>query len=193
MGGYSSTRWGRVITRQETDPLPRLDVRWLRTVGALQPRAVTQPQWTSRGVTTATVQIVMSADGQTITLSYQARQQGEPWTWVKESVALETTPCTYGGERVWFQCPGCGRRRAVLYAVRGAFRCRICHNLAYSSTREDPYERSLRRCAELRRRIGGGYGQPSWEIPPKPEGMTYRAYMRVVRRLIAQINWQCGV
>ncbi len=193
MGGYSSTRWGRVITRQETDPLPRLDVRWLRTVGALQPHAVTQPLWTARGVTTATLEIVMSADGYTLTLAYQTRGLGGAWTKVEEAVALEATPCTYGGERMWFQCPGCGSRRAVLFALWGAFRCRICHDLAYSSAREDPYERSLRRCAELRRRISGAFGQPSWEIPPKPDGMTYRAYRKVVCRLIREINRQCDM
>jgi len=193
MGGYSSTRWGSVITRQETDPLPSLDIRWLRKSGALEPTAVTHPQWTTRGETTCMIQTAMSADGHTLTLTYRTRSLGQAWTGLEEAISLDATPCTYGGERVWFRCPGCGGRRAVLYALRGAFRCRGCHHLAYSSTREDPYERSLRRGAELRRKIGGEFGQPSWAIPPKPEGMTQRAYLRVVRRLIREITWQSGV
>jgi len=139
-------------------------------------------------VVTCTIQTIMSPNGQTLTLRYRTRGLGEAWTSVEEAVSLETTPCTYGGERWWFRCPGCGSRRAVLYCLGGLFRCRKCHDLAHSSTREDPYERSLLRCAELRRKIGGGFGQPSWEIPPKPEGMTQRACLRVVRRLIMEIT-----
>jgi hypothetical protein len=62
--------------------------------------------------------------------------------------------------------------------------------LAYTSTREDAHERSIRRCAELRRKIGGGHGQPVWMIPDKPDDMTYRAYWRVVRQLTREINRQ---
>ncbi len=49
-------------------------------------------------------------------------------------------------------------------------------------------ERSIRRCAELRRKIGGGHGQPVWTIPDKPDGMTGRAYWRIVQRLTREIR-----
>src|SRR5687768_16833734 len=32
-----------------------------------------------------------------------------------EVVLLEGTACTFGGERLWFRCPECGSRRAVVY------------------------------------------------------------------------------
>lgn len=188
MGGYFSTRWTSERTRQDTDSLLNLDIRWLRKAGALTPGAIAYPTWTCRGEPSGNIVTIMSHDGATITLSYRARSPGEEWQPVEEAVSLDTTPCTYGGERPWFLCPGCGSRRAVLFSVGGRFRCRACHDLAYSSTREDAMGRSIRRCAELRRKIGGGHGQPVWTIPEKPDGMTGHAYWRVVDQLMREIG-----
>lgn len=60
--------------------------------------------------------------------------------------------------------------------------------IAYSSTREDAHERAIRRCAELRCKLGGSFGQPMWTIPPKPDGMTYRRYWRIANQLMREIN-----
>lgn len=188
MGGYFSTRWSSARTRQDTDPLLSLDIRWLRKLGALTPGAIASPTWTCRGEPSGDIVTIMSHDGATITLNYRTRSPGEEWHSIKEVVWLDTTPCNYGGGRSWFLCPGCGSRRAVLFSVGGRFRCRGCHDLAYSSTREDAMERSIRRCAELRRKIGGGHEQPVWTIPGKPDGMTNRAYWRVVQRLTREIR-----
>ena len=55
-----------------------------------------------------------------------------------QKIVLVRTPCHYGGWRYWFQCPRprngmtCGRRYGVLYAYKGVFGCRICHNMTYS-------------------------------------------------------------
>ena len=97
-----------VITRQTTDLLPSLDIHWLRKVGALHPGAVIQPQWTTHGVTTATIRTVMSANGRYLTLMYHKQGLEETWTKVEEAIPLESTLCAFGGERLWFQCRGCG-------------------------------------------------------------------------------------
>ncbi|MEE8241714.1 MAG: hypothetical protein V3R16_10635 [Nitrospirales bacterium] len=62
-------------------------------------------------------------------------------------IALEPTPCNFGGHRWWFGCPGlhtaaghCGRRCGTLYFPpdSGVFACRTCHGLSYQSqTRRD--------------------------------------------------------
>src|SRR5665811_2519080 len=145
MGGYCSTRWNFERTRQHTDPLLSLDVRWLKRVGALQPGAVAFPSWTFRGEPSGHIVTRMHRDGDRLTLDYKIRAPGETsWTPHKESVWLDTTPCHFGGDRVWFTCPGCHGRRAVLFSVGGLFRCRSCHDLAYTSTREDAMARSYR-------------------------------------------------
>ena len=85
-------------------------------------------------------------------------------------VWLDRTGCHFGGERVWFLRPGCWSRRAVLYGVAGRFRCRACHGIAYSSTRESFTDRAYRRSQGARKKLGPGVG-PLWLAPRKPKGM----------------------
>ena len=163
-----------------------LDVRWLARQGYLAPdtSGVYAVAW-SRGDRPAGDILVRSdADrpGELV-LDYRTRRyEGEPWAPVRENIPLDRTPCPYGGDRVWFRCPGCFGRRAVLYAVGGRFRCRACHDLAYSSTREGEADRHRRRADELRRRIGCKPG--IFSVPRKPKGMHRRTY----ERLVAEIN-----
>jgi hypothetical protein len=66
-------------------------------------------------------------------------------------VSTTSTPCNFGGKRLWFACPGlyrqlygdryykgCGRLCTALYLPdgAGAFACRECHGLTYRSTQE---------------------------------------------------------
>lgn len=50
---------------------------------------------------------------------------------------LATTPCTYGGERWWLECPRCNRRVTKLYKENDNFECRTCLGLEYSSHRRN--------------------------------------------------------
>jgi len=63
-----------------------------------------------------------------------------------QEIALAFTPCRFGGRRVWFLCPSCGRRVGKVYLpcsmynrlsqrVTG-FRCRFCYGLTYEQRRE---------------------------------------------------------
>ncbi len=73
-------------------------------------------------------------------LTYTATHFSEK-TNCEYSVALDTTPCNYGGLRWWFLCPllrngrPCQRRCRFLYLPFGAdyFGCRECYDLAYES------------------------------------------------------------
>jgi len=187
MGGYLSTRWNWTPTRQETDPLFWLDIRRLKRWGALDPGAESYTTWTSRGEPSGDIMTRMSVDGRCLTLVYSVQKSGPDWQSVNDPVGLEWTPWHYGGERPWFRCPGCNSRRAVLYSKNARFRCRACHNLAYSSTREDPHERSIRRCGKLRQKLGGSFNQPIWTIPDKPAGMAWRRYHRLTDQLLMEI------
>jgi len=186
VGGYFSTRWARERTRQDTDPRLSLDIRWLRRIGALAPGALAFPSWTCRGEPSGSIVTMMNAAGDTLTLAYTVtdRVTGAKES-IRDPIALESTPCHYGGERVWFCCPGCGSRRAVLFSVGGRFRCRACHDLAYTSTREDAFERKTRKCARIRKKLGetSSYGVPWETLPPKPPRMHRRTYWRLLREL----------
>jgi hypothetical protein len=154
MGNCFSTRRGTTIVRQDTDPLPKLDVRWLHRIGALKSDAVTHPSWFRSeepvGSIFATVDPVSP---NVLLLKYQMQHSGGDWHLIHEQIPLTTTPCTFGGERIWFRCPGCHGRRAVLFFFGARFRCRKCHDLAYTSTRKSEWERSIRHVAKLRARI----------------------------------------
>jgi hypothetical protein len=120
-----------------------------------------------------------------LALAYRTRAgAGEPWEPVRDRVPLAHTPCRYGGERVWFRCPGCLSRRAVLYNAGGLFRCRACHDLAYSSTREGAFARNRRRADALRRRLGGEPGP--FSVPGRPKGMHRRTYDRLLAEIEAR-------
>ena len=185
MGGYGSGRWGWRRTKGTTDPVLRLDLRYLARRGLIAPGVVGSllVAW-SRGDQPAgdvLVRYVVGRPGKVV-LEYRVRRHdGGAWEPVREPVALERTPCPFGGSRPWFLCPGCRNRRAVLYGADGRFRCSACHGLAYSSTREGPCERNRRRAAGLRRRLG--YTPGAFSVPSKPPGMHRRTYERIVAEI----------
>ena len=132
MGGPGSSRWGMRVTRMTTDGLPRLDVRTLARVGALEPGVTSTVMWdTGTSVTTS----VPADEPGWLVLEFDVIDRRGGRRSVAERLPLLTTPGTTGGVRDWFGCPACGGRYAVLYALGGRFRCRVCHRLAYASTR----------------------------------------------------------
>ncbi|MGH2604785.1 MAG: hypothetical protein ACRDJ9_36005, partial [Dehalococcoidia bacterium] len=73
---------------------------------------------------------------------------------------------------------------AVLYSVGGHFRCRGCHDLAYSSTRESASDRTRRKADKVRKRLGvEGKGRGFGPIP-KPPRMHWRTHRRLVGELL---------
>lgn len=135
MGGYGSSRWGMTLTRMTTAGLLRLDVCALARAGGLVPGKSATVTWD--GAASITTEVPFDAPD-VVTLAYSVRTSTESRVSINEQIPVLTTPCTFGGTRVWFACPGCGTRRAVLYALGGLFRCRTCHHIAHASTRTNP-------------------------------------------------------
>lgn len=104
-------------------------------------------------------------------------------------VSIGSIPCSFGGSRPFFCCPGlssccpCNRRITKLYLRNGEFRCRYCHGLHYRSQSEDRIDRSRRRADGVRRRLICREGSYSL-FPSKPKGMWRRTYSRLIGRLI---------
>ena len=132
MGGHGSSRWGMTVTRTTTEGLPRLDVRALAWAGALEPVTTATVTW-GQDVSVSTE--VPAAGADVVIVRYRARRVHSHWLDLEEVVPISRSACTVGGTRVWWTCPGCGNRRAVLYGFRARFACRVCHRLAYASTR----------------------------------------------------------
>jgi hypothetical protein len=78
-------------------------------------------------------------------------------------VSIERTACNYGGSRLWFLCPRCGDRRAVLYGDgQSAFGCRRCMNLHYTCETEDTFDRRERKRRKLETKLNDSGGKPKW-------------------------------
>jgi hypothetical protein len=116
-----------------------------------------------------------------VRLSYTLTPRGGKAQDVEGFVAVEWTPCRYGGRRPWWLCPDCGRRCGVLHCAGGRFRCRLCLGLAYQSQVEKPMERAIRVGWKLRDRLGarsrGDLG--------RPRGMHLSTYERLLERIEA--------
>jgi hypothetical protein len=150
----------------------------LRRYGLLQPGSRGSLHWSRAGRETGSVGVVASQD--TVTLIYRVQDHGaDTWTDTIEVVGLLRTPQHFGGERLWFACPGCGRRCAVLYGGR-RFLCRRCVAMPYASQNEAVQSRLVRRAQAIRKRVGGSeYANLSLDFPPKPKRMHWKTYSRL--------------
>ena len=133
LGGYGSSRWGTTVTRVSTEGLLQLDVRALAREGSLRSGTSATVTWSDGASITA--EVPPEHPG-TVTMECSVGSGNGLWLSIREDVALVMTSCTLGGTMVWFRCPGCSSRCAILYALEGLFQCRRCHRLTYASTRE---------------------------------------------------------
>ena len=118
-----------------------------------------------------------------MTLKYRSRSYAEDWIDVEQRVAIEWTPCRFGGERPWFVCSVaangayCGREVTKLYGAGRLFACRHCYQLAYASQQEPARLRALKKSQKIRMRLGGSSNMLV-DFPEKPKGMHWRTYER---------------
>ena len=148
----------------------QLDVRWLHRHGYLDHWS----QWVtwSRGERqTGSVGVRLVDD--CLVVEYCCRQRGTgAWEDIRQVIALDWTPCHYGGQRPWFRCPGCQRRVAVLCGYGRFFLCRHCYRLPYTSQSETRLNRLSRKLRKLQDRVGDQYAR-------KPKGMHWHTWERL--------------
>ena len=94
-------------------------------------------------------------------------------------VWIERTPCYYGGCRVWFRCPRCEHRCAVLYGLAsdGRFGCRQCMRLGDASEAESRIDRMNRKSHELEAMLTEDGQKPKW--------MRWKTFDRICEQLEA--------
>lgn len=150
-----------------------LDVRWMRRHGYLVPGARGIIGQSLNGRPDGQCHIVHGGAGFDVTIG--GRRQ---W------IGLDYTPQPFGGQRAWFECPGCGERCGVLYAPRAAgsrFACRPCWGVAYQSQRESPRYRPMLRARKIRQQLGGSASMLD-PFPARPYGMHQATYDRLRAR-----------
>lgn len=126
-------------------------------------------QWTDSDTGKVESSIGVDVSYGVITLIYAANGQ-----LYRNAVSVMTTPCTFGGERVWFSCPRCRQRCAKLFLRWGHFRCRSCNRIAYPSQSEDVIGRLWRAQSKIEARLG--------PRRTKPKHMRLKTFERLVDR-----------
>lgn len=119
-----------------------------------------------RGVLTAGSSINMAwTRGDEIVLRTMIFIEQDHLEMVGGNIYFDRTPCTYGGERVWFFCPKCDRRCAVLYG--NDFVCKHCIDIRYyASQAEDDIARAKRKFEKFKKKAFGNanpYIKPAWQ------------------------------
>jgi hypothetical protein len=203
MGGSGS---GRPGWRRKAESCLRLDIRKLARDGVLRPGALTSWQWSNSDgepcgaiqmragleypeAARATVGAAPWCPGLADHVRLIYARDGEPFDY---AVWLERTPQHYGGHRLWWLCPRCGQRRAVLYGVAssdGRFGCigrhpnrpeHRCMNLAYSTEAEDRTGRLWRKQRKLEARVNENRTGTRYV---KPKGMHWRTFNALCDRI----------
>jgi len=188
MGGYGSGSWSRWNSKSTTESQHRIDIRWLKKQGYLQPGNFGSLSWSRRNKETGSIGFRMEADR--MVLKYRHRLHNGEWEKVEQTVSFDRTPCNYGGHRTWFLCPRCWKRVAVLYGSGKYFFCRHCCDLTYASQQESKPYRLLRKARKIRERMGGSTNL-SDSFPDKPKNMHWKTYWRLLDRAehASTVSW----
>src|SRR5687767_12247745 len=145
MGGLGSGR--RPSFPTALGDFHAVDIRYLRRHGLLEPGHWGSLRWSRCGREAGSIRFAVCED--TVTLAYRVRDGGTgEWADITEIVRLLRTAQPFGGERLWFACPRCSGRCAVLYGGRRFF-CRHCVGVPYASQNEAAHERLLRRAQDM--------------------------------------------
>lgn len=109
-------------------------------------------------------------------IQYKYRRSCEgDWSTVTEFIPLQFSACRYGGSRLWFICPKCGKKVAIIY-VDTVVACRSCLGLRYQSEYEDDISRLQSKVRKIFDRIGHDYA--------RPKGMHHKTYECLLSKAI---------
>lgn len=162
--GTGGSRYGagRPGWRRKCEYSLALDIRRLHAHGCLIAGAANGWRWSIDGEPCGSIGITAAVSH--VRLAYMRTHEGgspEPFHY---DIAIERTPCHFGGSRVWFRCLWCGRRCAIIYGISrdSYFACRLCLRLGYASECEDRMGRLWRKMRKLEARLVDGELKPKW-------------------------------
>ena len=165
-----------VNSRQPSEAHLRLDIRQIARQASLNPGSTFNWRWTRNDEPVGNIDVAVQTDE--VCLSYRTRTLGQDWQSLQCIVPVERTDCHLGGQRVWWLCPKCDRRVAVLFGSK-TFACRHCQRISYPCQRETPLDRATRRADKIRSRLGWMPGILN-PMELRPKGMHMATYCRLV-------------
>jgi hypothetical protein len=145
----------------------RVDVRQLKRDGYLEPGRAERFWWRAEGELVGPVTVTAG----TVEGGHGAVDIIGPD--FAASVRLTTTPCTFGN-RIWFTCPDCERRCAVLLVETGSLTCQQCANAPNLST---TLSRAARKQDELHKARRGLF-MDEHDVAHRPKGMRSATWQR---------------
>lgn len=185
------------MTKSLTTDLRHIDVRQLARKKLLVPGYRYAWEWKHHHTGELKASVLIEIADVYITFRYKI-SNWEQSCHIAQVVQLVTTPCNYGQHRVWFACPHCGRRVALLY-LGFKLACRRCHKMAYEVQRESLHDRKCRKLDKVRERLGweagllNGHGR-------KPTGMHWHTYEKLLADhnrleapILVELSKLCGL
>jgi hypothetical protein len=138
------------MAKPTTENYRSIDVRdWARN-GFLLQQGTRELRWVNDGTTVFSIRVETQAtrvetQANRVVLRYHVLGPGGQRDPIDEGILLDRTKGGPGWQRLWFLCPGCGKRVAILYLKKYYFRCRLCLGLVYRSQKVTPSQRALSR------------------------------------------------
>ena len=169
MGGIGSGA-RRSMHVGNVEEMLALDIRALRRLGVLHPGEciIDDVHWSKSGLRTASARL--RADLSDIERGGIVTITGTmPDGTIKQRIAVEVLPSSYGGRRCYFVCPVTADRCELLYYAGGRFASRHAHRLSYEVQNMNDLSRARRKIAKLRRRLDGEAGFPRSRGPNRIE------------------------
>jgi hypothetical protein len=112
----------------------------------------------------------------TLSAFYVRKGEGDDAGPIRSTVRLERRPCRFGGTRVYFRCPGCGRATLRLAVLASGLLCGVCGRITWGSRRECETARLVRRANKLALRLGLDCFS---DTPTRPKRMRLHTYAAI--------------
>ena len=174
MSGYCN----RKIT---TDEAKKIDIRELQRRQSLYCGNTGELFWHNARAKEQVGLIRFEVKPDCLVFSYRAKRHNSQYWQDYEVIApLTYTPCNYGNSRVWFKCPRCGKRVAILY-VNIQIACRTCQRLNYLSQQQT---KGMFQDRDRMNKIREKLNWPLYQdvlFRTKPKNMQYKTFYRLVK------------
>ena len=135
------------MAKATTEGYRSIEIRIWERKGYLSEGSIWNWRWWNedgKEVSKINVEIQLSR----VVLRYNVLGPGGKCDPIEDPISLDRTNAL-GRERLWFLCPSCDKRVAILYLGKYFFRCRHCLGLVYRSQKVTPSQRALSRIREI--------------------------------------------
>lgn len=165
------------------DDIAALDADFIASWGAFEAGRLETVEFDGDHLPTKTLVFEMQDQGDHFRAFYEWKLDDDEPTTVRSEVRVERRPCRFGGFRIFFKCPRCGRSVLRLAVLKCGLVCAKCGRVTWKSRREQPLERVIRKVNKLGNELGCNAW---WEVPKsRPRHMRSKKFELLrARRLL---------